>query len=312
MQLSSHHDDPVQKGAKPPPSAPGDFTQRQTVLIAIGLIGVATTGYFLGLTSPMMAGDERPSDAAEAVQTEEHPPASSTVIPATAYAEMPFVQTRSRRLRATRLNMLRQTPYDVNVKIDVNEAEKLASLADRETRRAFDGAPPTVPHPIDQLDSTACMACHGEGLRSGTFRASKMPHPYYSSCTQCHVEQNAKFAPASATFENSFTGVAAPTSGGRASQGATPTLPYTDWMRKAIQNRDPATDWVPPVFPHTTWMRNDCLSCHGRTAAPGMESTHPWQANCLRCHGKSPQLNPTELPDVPKFLSSPAILDSDE
>ena len=70
MQLSSHNDDHIQKGADPPSPAPSDFTQRQTMLIAIGLIGVATTGYFIGLTSPMTSGSEQPSDAVDAVQTE--------------------------------------------------------------------------------------------------------------------------------------------------------------------------------------------------------------------------------------------------
>lgn len=312
MPSSIHHDSEVSQDAPLPATNPSDFTQRYATLMVLGLIGVATTGYFLGLTSPMTASSEQPPAAAEGVPTEEHHPASSAVIPATAYSEMPRVQLISHQQGDTRLTMLRQIPYDVNAKIVVNEQEKLASFADRETRRAFDGAPPTVPHPIDQLDSAGCMACHGEGLRSDTLRASKIPHPFYTNCTQCHAEQQARFALASATYENTFAGVAAPANGGRASREDSSVVPHTTWMREALQNRDPAADWLPPVVPHTTWMRNDCLSCHGRTAAPGMESTHPWRANCLQCHGESPQLNQSDLHEGPNFLPSPVLLNSRE
>ncbi len=280
--------------------------------MVFGLIGIATTGYFLGLTSPMTASSEQPVATVGDLQIEEHLPASSAAIPATAYSEMPVVQISARQQQATRLTMLQQTPYNINEKIDVNETEKLASLSDRQTRRAYDGAPPTVPHPIDQLDSVGCMACHGEGLRSNSLRAGKIPHPFYAGCTQCHVEQQARFAIVSATFENTFVGVAAPTHGGRAASGASPVVPHTTWMREALENRNPAVDWVPPVVPHTTWMRNDCLSCHGRTAASGMESSHPWRAHCLQCHGESPQQNQSMLNDAPKFLPSPAIGNSHE
>ena len=36
---------------------------------------------------------------------------------------------------------------------------KLAALQARASRRAYDGAPPTVPHPIMQDSSAACLAC---------------------------------------------------------------------------------------------------------------------------------------------------------
>jgi cytochrome c-type protein NapB len=305
MQSSSHIDDHVQQSYDPLLPNPHDFTRRYTILIVLGLVSVSTTGYFLGLTSPMTAGDEQPLAANEALQTGEHQPASSTAIPAPAYSDMPFVLFPSREQRDTRLTMLQQPSYDIKAKVDVNKTERLASLADRDTRRAYDGASPTIPHPIDQLDSDGCMACHGEGLRSDTLRVGKIPHPFYSLCTQCHVEQHARFATASATFENTFAGVATPTSGGRAFQGDSPVVPHTTWMREALQNLDPAADWVPPAVPHTTWFRNDCHSCHGRTAAPGMGSSHLWRTDCMRCHGESPQLNEPTLDDDPIFKPFP-------
>ena len=32
--------------------------------------------------------------------------------------------------------------------------------AERASRRAFDGAPPVVPHAIDQMSAASCLACH--------------------------------------------------------------------------------------------------------------------------------------------------------
>jgi cytochrome c-type protein NapB len=177
--------------------SPSDFTQRHASLIAFALICIATTGYFLGLSSPMTSTDELPLSVEPPPHSGEHDPAAGSVIPATSYAEMAGTRKHSTLMRSTLLSSLVQQPYDLLAKIEVNENDKLLSLSDRETRRAFNGAPPTVPHPIDQLDPAACMACHGEGLQSKTLQASKMPHPYYSSCTQCHVEQQAKFALAS-------------------------------------------------------------------------------------------------------------------
>ncbi len=263
--------------------APGGLAKRYTFLIVIMLFGSATTGYFLGLTSPMTAQDDRANPASIAIHSVRQHDNTSRVVSATAYADMPEVVRRTRRESQTRLASLKQEPYNMLANIQINPSEKLLSLAHRETRRAYNGAPPTVPHPIDQLNSAACMACHAEGLRSKSLRAGKMPHPYYSNCTQCHVEKHAEFTVASASFENTFQGTKAPTAGSRAYVGA------------------------PPVVPHSTWMRNDCLACHGRTAAPGMESTHPWRANCLQCHSESSQLNQTPLIASPQFLPAPQI-----
>ncbi len=260
------------------------FVRRYTALIASVLFGAATTGYFLGLTSPMTANKERVAPVSSATRTEVEVYADRKVIPATAYADMAKYVRGSTQRESMQLANLRQEPYDLFANRTIDEAEKSKSLAQRETRRAYDGAPPTVPHPADQLSSAACMACHGEGLKSKSLRAGKMPHPYYANCMQCHVEQDGDFTIASADFENTFVGVTAPTSGSRAYPGA------------------------PPVIPHSTWMRSDCLSCHGRTSAPGMESTHPWRTNCLQCHVESSMLNQNPQTNPPLFLPAPEIV----
>ena len=47
--------------------------------------------------------------------------------------------------------------------------------------RAYEGAPPTIPHRTLMREN--CMSCHGEGGTS----AIRTSHPDRQSCTQCHA-----------------------------------------------------------------------------------------------------------------------------
>jgi len=263
---------------------------RLPVLVAYAVMIVATTGYFIGVTAPMTSSEPVETATQNSVhsQAKDASPDDAIVLPATTYRGMTTARKSPNHDWTTSLASLKQTPYDPFANIVLNQNDKIASLSRREQRRAFNGAPPTVPHPIDQYTSRGCMACHGEGLRSESIRASKMPHPFYVSCTQCHVEQKAKFSTATLVVENSFDGLPAPTAGTRAFATA------------------------PPVVPHSTSMREDCLSCHGRTAEPGMESTHPWRTNCQQCHAPKAKLNHVPFAATSKFLSGPVIGESDE
>ncbi len=145
---------------------------------------------------------------------------------------------------------------------------KLVALLDRTRTRAFDGAPPVIPHPIRQQSAASCLVCHGEGIRMGDKVASKVSHPHFTSCTQCHVESvsSGPFQP-SQVIENEFNGLERSGPGQRAYAGA------------------------PPTIPHRLWLRNDCTSCHGLVARPGLRTTHPWLTNCVQCHVTSEQIN---------------------
>jgi len=160
------------------------------------------------------------------------------------------------------------------------------ALRGRAQRRAYDGAPPVVPHAIDQTNSTACLACHEHGLRIGTVVAPRMSHELLGNCTQCHVEAGSS-AMASAgppLGDNLFVGQAAPGRGGRAWQGA------------------------PPTIPHTTWMRQNCASCHGTLNDAGLRTSHPWRTNCTQCHAPSAELDQrvildADRPPVVEFIT---------
>jgi cytochrome c-type protein NapB len=160
---------------------------------------------------------------------------------------------------------------------NVTDAERSAALRQRETRRAFDGAPPVVPHPINQESSAACLACHGPGLAIKDRVASKISHAHYGNCTQCHVPAQSGLGlttdPAllAALADNVFSGAVAPAKGVRASVGA------------------------PPTIPHSTLLRSDCNSCHGPAGLFGLRTPHPDRQSCVQCHVPNAELDQRKL-----------------
>ena len=150
---------------------------------------------------------------------------------------------------------------------------RLAAVAARAQRRAFDGAPPAIPHDIDQLGRPDCLACHQTGLVIAGRIAPAISHPPYASCTQCHVvaRDPRGFGGEVPPPANGFVGLASPGPGARAWPDA------------------------PPTMPHSTWMRSACASCHGVTGLPGIRTTHPQRQSCLQCHAPSAVLDQRSL-----------------
>jgi cytochrome c-type protein NapB len=132
----------------------------------------------------------------------------------------------------------------------------------RAARRAYDGAPPTIPHPDP---GAACSACHdGDGQAVGAGFAPASPHvrtPEEGAtlrCRQCHV-----FVTTERAFvDNDFIGLPQNLRpGGRATPGA------------------------PPTIPHRILMRETCVACHaGPGARPEIRSRHPERTRCRQCH----------------------------
>lgn len=243
------------------------------------VIAVAVVGYFVGLQSPMNPDDSTILlDSPVRTSQRTQPLAPSTkAVPAMRYSEMRRTAQGLPNVGPTSLSDLKMD-VDLMAEFQILPGEKELALQQRDQYRAFNGAPPTVPHRIDQFSSAACLACHAEGFRSTTFRVAKMSHQKLTNCTQCHVEQSSEFAEAKLFRENQFVGLPAPTQGDRAYEGA------------------------PPTIPHSTWMRSDCSSCHGVTGLQGIRATHPWRTHCQQCHGESSQLNQFPFPVEPAFL----------
>lgn len=162
------------------------------------------------------------------------------------------------------------------------DAALVGALEARAERRAYDGAPPTIPHPIDQGGPPECLACHAEGMAFEGRVAPKMSHAAYTSCTQCHAPEASpppwRGGP-SLSEGNTFEGLRSVAQGERAWEGA------------------------PPTIPHRTTLREACASCHGPHGHPAIRSTHLPRQSCTQCHAPSAALDQREIPDFSLFNS---------
>jgi len=128
--------------------------------------------------------------------------------------------------------------------------------------RAYDGAPPVIPH---EAFGAACESCHapsGPAVAELGY-APRSPHGdtrgmAFGRCRQCHVFQSTQ-----AVWRTSaFAGLARP---------ETPA-----YRAHAL---------APPVIPHRVFMREDCNACHdGPGARPAIRTTHPERTRCRQCH----------------------------
>jgi cytochrome c-type protein NapB len=250
---------------------------RAVQLFLAGIIGLAFVGFFVGIRQ----GVPTPQAEAPHFSTKSYPEA----IAATSYRDFDRRRAGPNRDWHNTVASLQQPKLDLFQPPQRNEASRRETLAARARRRAFDGAPPVVPHPIDQRSTASCLVCHGEGLSIGTAptgvatRATKLSHGFLANCTQCHVEQQATDLEAFPHVENSFEGKAAPLGGRRAWTGA------------------------PPTVPHSVFMRESCLSCHGPAGAEPIRTTHAWRTNCLQCHAPSAVLDQAAANDDLLFPS---------
>jgi cytochrome c-type protein NapB len=137
------------------------------------------------------------------------------------------------------------------------------SAALRALRRAYDGAPPVIPHdPI----GAACQQCHdADGLAVEDLGfAPANPHAFtpglsaMSNCQQCHVYQKTE-----AEFvANQFEG-------------------FPQDLRKGQR----LNAYSPPVIPHPIFMRENCEACHdGPAAREEIRCQHPERTHCQQCH----------------------------
>jgi cytochrome c-type protein NapB len=228
---------------------------RATLVVALSVVvGVAVIGLAAGLRSEAPAGAP-PTPA---------PEAAASAPPARGYAEL-------RRAPPAAVTPWAGTTREGPPAPDGTPIA--AALDARAGQRAYDGAPPTIPHPVRQSSAAECLACHRDGVAIRGRVARPVSHPEYASCTQCHVVEDrpmpggdwlAEGPPADA---NVFAGLAAPAAGPRA------------W------------DIAPPQIPHRTHMREQCLSCHGPYGRSPMRSSHPERQNCQQCHAPAAALD---------------------
>lgn len=165
-------------------------------------------------------------------------------------------------------------------------ASRVRSMEQRAQWRAYEGAPPVIPHPIAGLNIQTCRACHASGITAGDKVARMVSHTYLMNCTQCHVEASPGMGDDHLAAGNTFAGLRPSGYGGtRAWAGA------------------------PPVVPHTTFMRTNCISCHGEHGYDGWRPDHLARTNCVQCHvpaAEHDQLAPSfGIPSVPDGHAAP-------
>jgi nitrate reductase cytochrome c-type subunit len=133
----------------------------------------------------------------------------------------------------------------------------------RAQRRAYEGAPPVIPHkPL----GAACVTCHTEtgkpvpelGLAPANPHQAPADRGRTQNCRQCHVFQRST----ESFVANSFDG-----------------------LRSASLRGERLYPGAPPLIPHSLQMRQSCNACHsGPAARSEIVCSHPQRANCRQCH----------------------------
>lgn len=137
---------------------------------------------------------------------------------------------------------------------------ELTATSVRAARRAFDGAPPVIPHQPLGADCRVCHTATGQAVAHHGY-APANPHGALGSfhnCRQCHLFQRDEneFA------ENQFVG-----------------------LEQVITPAERLFPGAPPVIPHDMTTRHNCQACHsGPAARPEIRCSHPERVNCTQCH----------------------------
>ena len=240
-------------------------TRAETLRLGLAVvIGLAATGFLVGTTDQPAQPAPVPEAAAASREGLREAP-TYTELRATPRGAGPGWDVELAELN--KLSPSRLDPVDRTGSLE-------AALATRAARRAYDGAPPTIPHPVDTGGYPECLACHEQGLKLRGHTAPAIPHDQLTSCTQCHVQAVTSVpsggveGPGPDAWDNAFVGLASPERGPRA------------WSV------------APPQIPHTTWMRSNCLGCHGVNGSSPMRSDHPSRESCTQCHASPSEGKP--------------------
>lgn len=149
------------------------------------------------------------------------------------------------------------------VEVPDHEGALKSSAAVRAERRAYDGAPPTIPHDSFGANCSNCHTHRGRSV-SGVGFAPASPHvdTRYAGgtirCRQCHVPV--------------------------ATDGLFVATSYKG-LPQDLAAGDRATLGAPPRIPHRVLMRENCGACHdGPGAREGIRTDHPERTRCRQCH----------------------------
>ena len=197
--------------------------------VAVAL-SASVVGFFAGI---------RPDEVPAAVAlSRASPAAAGAVRPAPSYTDL---RTRPARapdpatagVPAIEAQAFPAAPLPLPPQVlDPQPDRRAEAVALRAKLRAYDGAPPVVPHPVRQQGDLDCAACHVQGIAIGGRQLPRISHGFLTNCTQCHVPADGALPPGMASPEqvagadgNTFVGSVGPVLGQRAWPGAPPTIP---------------------------------------------------------------------------------------
>lgn len=137
------------------------------------------------------------------------------------------------------------------------------SASDRASLRAYDGAPPVIPHKRVGVDCATCHSRQGTQVPDLGF-APPSPHGQtaglseISRCEQCHVYRTTTEVWRATEFEP---------------------------LQQDLRHGRRFLAFAPPVIPHKVFMRENCAACHtGPAAREEIRSSHPDRTRCRQCH----------------------------
>lgn len=246
---------------------------RKFNILLTAILTTAFVGFFAGIGG---RDSSRITDPDAVINKSSDSPSSehSQVPTAVKYNQLPGASIKPNTHWENHINKLTAPSSDPLQFKPLTEEQIQSVRQQRQARRAYDGAPPVVPHRIDQRHTAACLACHQNGQQIGERYATKISHPVYTNCTQCHVEQQIQAVSAlrkPILTESNFNGWSYAVSGSRAWIGA------------------------PPTIPHRTLMRENCVSCHGNNGSAPIRTSHPWRTQCSQCHAPDAKLNQADF-----------------
>ncbi len=237
---------------------------RLATVFLSSVIAIAVIGFLVGIGDGVPKPDGVSASPLSGIDPSEPAATHTKLIPAIGYAEIASTPMGPTKSWQAEPQSLPPVELDMYAKKKLSDEEKEALYEVRASRRAYSGAPPMIPHPVENTNDAACYACHSGGVQIGDLKASVMSHGFLANCVQCHASPPpAPFQSADGSVESDFVGLAAPKEGTRSYPGA------------------------PPTIPHSTWMRDNCNACHGWS---GMEEKHPFRTNCVQCHASSATL----------------------
>ena len=153
--------------------------------------------------------------------------------------------------------------YGDKIPVPDREGAVKSTAQARAERRAYDGAPPTIPHKSFGTRCTACHNAQGQSVGEIGF-APASPHEGTAKadatirCRQCHV-----FVTDGGLFVAS----------------------EYEPLEQNLRHGGRATPGAPPTIPHRVLMRENCVACHdGPGAREEVRTTHSERWRCRQCH----------------------------